>query len=77
MAGLQTFPLILGWDVSGVVEQVGFGVTTLQPGDEVYGMPWFRAPAPTPSTSPRRPASGPASLPPWTTCTRPPYRWRR
>ncbi|MEU3365421.1 NADP-dependent oxidoreductase [Streptomyces pseudogriseolus] len=41
MAGLQTFPLILGWDVSGVVEQVGFGVTTLRPGDEVYGMPWF------------------------------------
>jgi NADPH:quinone reductase-like Zn-dependent oxidoreductase len=41
MAGLQTFPLILGWDVSGVVEKVGFGVTTLAPGDEVYGMPWF------------------------------------
>ncbi len=41
MAGLQTFPLILGWDVSGVVEEVGFGVTTLRPGDEVYGMPWF------------------------------------
>ncbi|MQY11342.1 2-haloacrylate reductase [Streptomyces sp. RB5] len=41
MAGLQTFPLILGWDVSGVVEAVGFGVTTLKPGDEVYGMPWF------------------------------------
>ncbi|MDT3726946.1 alcohol dehydrogenase catalytic domain-containing protein [Streptomyces sp. DSM 41972] len=41
MAGLQTFPLILGWDVSGVVEEVGFGVTTLEPGDEVYGMPWF------------------------------------
>ncbi|WP_042392131.1 NADP-dependent oxidoreductase [Streptacidiphilus carbonis] len=41
MAGLQTFPLILGWDVSGVVEEVGFGVTTLAPGDEVYGMPWF------------------------------------
>jgi NADPH:quinone reductase-like Zn-dependent oxidoreductase len=41
MAGLQTFPLIPGWDVSGVVEEVGFGVTTLAPGDEVYGMPWF------------------------------------
>jgi NADPH:quinone reductase-like Zn-dependent oxidoreductase len=41
VAGLQTLPLILGWDVSGVVEQVGFGVTTLKAGDEVYGMPWF------------------------------------
>jgi NADPH:quinone reductase-like Zn-dependent oxidoreductase len=41
MAGLQTLPAILGWDVSGVVEEVGFGVTTLAPGDEVYGMPWF------------------------------------
>ncbi|GAA3485591.1 NADP-dependent oxidoreductase [Streptomyces yanii] len=45
MAGLQTMPLILGWDVSGVVEEVGFGVTTLAPGDEVYAMPWFPRPA--------------------------------
>ncbi|MEV6240991.1 NADP-dependent oxidoreductase [Lentzea sp. NPDC051838] len=41
MAGLQSFPFINGWDVSGVVEEVGFGVTTLKPGDEVYGMPRF------------------------------------
>ncbi|GAA0896219.1 MULTISPECIES: NADP-dependent oxidoreductase [Streptomyces violaceusniger group] len=45
MAGLQTLPLILGWDVSGVVEETGFGVTTLAPGDEVYAMPWFPRPA--------------------------------
>jgi NADPH:quinone reductase-like Zn-dependent oxidoreductase len=34
-------PFTLGWDVSGIVEEVGFGVTTLAPGEEVYGMPWF------------------------------------
>jgi NADPH:quinone reductase-like Zn-dependent oxidoreductase len=34
-------PFILGWDVCGVVAYVEPGVTRFQPGDEVYGMPFF------------------------------------
>jgi NADPH:quinone reductase-like Zn-dependent oxidoreductase len=34
-------PFIPGWDLSGVVEEIGYGVTRFQPGEEVYGMPNF------------------------------------
>lgn len=32
----QATPKILGWDVAGIVEQVGESVTLFKPGDEVY-----------------------------------------
>jgi len=38
-------PHVLGWDVSGVVEEVGDGEYLFEPGDEVFGMPWFPRPA--------------------------------
>jgi NADPH:quinone reductase-like Zn-dependent oxidoreductase len=49
LAGMykDQLPVILGWDVSGVAESVGAGVTDLKEGDEVYGMPAFPALAKT------------------------------
>ncbi|MFE3169033.1 NADP-dependent oxidoreductase [Streptomyces sp. NPDC059224] len=31
-------PFVLGWDVSGTVEETGIGVAAFKPGDEVFGM---------------------------------------
>ncbi|GAB2692959.1 NADP-dependent oxidoreductase [Mucilaginibacter koreensis] len=37
--GNYQFPLILGWDAAGTVEEVGEQVTTFKAGDAVYGRP--------------------------------------
>ncbi|PBC83720.1 MULTISPECIES: NADP-dependent oxidoreductase [unclassified Streptomyces] len=44
LSGAKT-PFTLGFDVSGLVEAVGLGVTVFAPGDKVFGMPRFPHPA--------------------------------
>ncbi len=38
-------PMVLGWDIAGIVEETGLGVTRFQRGDRVFGMPRFPEPA--------------------------------
>ena len=44
VGGPPSFPLILGWDVAGVIEALDPAVKTMRPGDAVYGMIRFPRP---------------------------------
>ena len=71
------FPFIPGWDVSGVVEALGAGVSDFKVGDAVCGMVrWHWGGGGYANTSPRRPRiswPGPA---PWMIRRLPGFRWR-
>ena len=57
-------PFIPGWDVSGVVEAVGAGVTDFYAGDTVYALASDSATGRMPSTSPSRRPTWPSSRSP-------------
>ena len=48
------FPLILGWDAAGTVEQVGPAVTMFRPGDEVFAYAAATTSSSGPTASSRR-----------------------
>lgn len=34
-------PFVHGWDIAGVIDEIGYGVTRFNVGDRIFGMPWF------------------------------------
>lgn len=60
----ERFPLVLGWDVSGVVEAVGDGVDAFGPGDEVFGLVRFPQPGEAYAEHVAAPADQLAAKPP-------------
>ena len=50
----HTIPLVLGWDLPGVVESLGSGLTSLKVGDEVFSRPDTRAQFAQPAPPPRQ-----------------------
>ncbi len=38
---IRSFPVVLGWDLSGEIEAIGAGVMRFKIGDQVYGMPRY------------------------------------